>query len=450
MPVWHPYSWQSYPLLQQPVYPSQPALDDVTQQLATLPPIVTSSEIVTLKSQLRDCVHNKAFLLQGGDCAERFSDCSEQRIKNLLKILLQMSLVMLEGLRKPIVRVGRMAGQYAKPRSDGIEIRDHEALPSYRGDMVNQAEFTLEKRTPNPENLLKGYHYSALTLNYVRALVESGFADLSQHDQWQLEYAGESIQRTHYQQRSQSVNAALQLMQACTNPQQNVLERGHFFTSHEALLLPYEAALTRKGSDDKWYNLSTHFPWVGMRTSDPANGHVEYLRGIHNPIAVKLGPDISPDELKRLLHLLNPENEAGRLTLITRFGLSHIHHALPPLIQAVQEESASVLWSCDPMHGNTLITMDGRKTRYFDHILSEVQQAFQLLQDHGTHLGGVHFELTADKVTECVGGQCGLQEQDLHRAYKSLVDPRLNYEQALEIVARIVECATGRKEVALI
>ena len=449
MPSWHPYSWQSFPLLQQPEYPCMQSFDEVTQQLAKLPPIVTPSEIITLKHRLRDCVQNKAFLLQGGDCAERFSDCSEQRIKNLLKILLQMSLVMLEGMRKPIIRVGRMAGQYAKPRSDSIETRDGISLPCYRGDMVNQAEFTLEKRTPNPENLLKGYHYSALTLNYVRALVESGFIDLAQHDQWQLENFGESQQSRLYQKRSQSVNQAIQLMQACSSASPNWIERGHFFTSHEALLLPYESALTRKGSDDKWYNLSTHFPWIGMRTSDPLSGHIEYLRGLNNPIAIKLGPETSPDLLKQLIHILNPENEEGRLTLIMRFGLPHIQRVLPKLVKAVQQESASVLWSCDPMHGNTYVTNDGRKTRYFDQILAEVQHAFEILREQGSHLGGVHFELTADKVTECVGGECGLQEQDLHLAYKSLVDPRLNYEQALEIASGIVECVTGKKEMAL-
>lgn len=439
--AWSPVSWKDKPYSHQTAYPSQQAVDGVVNKIKNLPPLVTSLEIEKLKTQLGEAAVGKRFLLQGGDCAESFADCNAAAITNKLKILLQMSLILLHGLRKPIVRVGRMAGQYAKPRSAEMETQNDVSLTSYRGDIINRAPFTAEDRTPDPELMLQGYYHSVLTLNYIRALVDGGFANLLHPEYWQLDFVKHSPLAHEYQTMVDSLRDSIDFLKTVAGLQIENLNRVDFFTSHEALLLPYEEALTRQMHDSKWYNLSTHFPWIGMRTANLDGAHIEYMRGISNPIAVKVGPAMTADWLTQLVETLNPNNEAGRLTLIHRMGAAKVKDALPPLIETVKKTGITVLWSCDPMHGNTGTTADGIKTRRFDDVLSELQQALLAHKQLGTHLGAVHIELTGDDVTECTGGARGLSDEDLKRAYKSLCDPRLNYEQALELSMLIVRSA---------
>jgi 3-deoxy-7-phosphoheptulonate synthase len=445
--MWHPDSWQALPLRQFPPYPDAAALGRATAELRRLPPLVTENEIDSLQQQLADAALGKRFLLQGGDCAESFADCTSERITSKLKILLQMSLVLLHGLNVPIVRVGRIAGQYAKPRSDENETRDGLTLPSYRGDLINAAEFSVAARTPDPQRLLTGYSLASLTLNYIRALTESGFTDLAEAEHWNLDFMAQSPRAADYQHIVDEVRRAFALLQTVAGKPPR--ERSEFFTCHEALHLHYESALTRKAGLDhdkqgRWYNFSTHLPWVGMRTADRHGAHIEYLRGIANPVAIKIGPGMSAEELRPLCERLNPGRLPGRLTLIHRFGANRIGHHLPSLIEAVRQEGQPVLWCCDPMHGNTQLTTNGIKTRRFDDILGELEQAFAIHRGLGSILGGVHFELTGEAVTECIGGARGLDEADLDRAYQSLVDPRLNGEQALEMALAIVRMRQGR------
>jgi 3-deoxy-7-phosphoheptulonate synthase len=445
MTEWLPGSWRSKPAAQQPVYASEHDLTQTVKQLASLPPLVTPWEVELLKSQLAEAAQGKRFLLQGGDCAEQFEECTADAITNKVKILLQMSLILVQGSNKPVIRVGRFAGQYAKPRSEEVEVREGAALPSYRGDLVNRKGFTEGDRAPNPQLLLRAYERSALTLNFIRALVKGGFADLHHPEYWDLDFAQHSPLADEYHTRARRVVEALQFMENIVGAGAGEVEWVDFFTSHEGLHLIYEEAQTRAGPQlGTWYNLSTHFPWVGMRTSDPNGAYVEYFRGIANPIGVKVGPTMTPDALTELLDLLHPRNEPGRLTLIHRFGRTRIAECLPRLIEAVRRANKTVLWCCDPMHGNTRYTDDGIKTRHFDEILGELQQAFAIHQANGSCLGGVHFELTGENVTECLGGARNLNDSDLKRAYRSEVDPRLNYEQALEmsmLIARMI----GRK-----
>ncbi len=438
MKSWTPDSWQSKPSTQQPNYPSQQALNDVVQALSHLPPLVTSPEIDNLKSQLAEAARGERFILQGGDCAESFADCRSSVITNKIKIILQMSLILLHGLRIPITRVGRIAGQYAKPRSSDTETRDGMELPSYRGDIVNNPEFDEASRIPDPNLLLQGYGYSAMTLNFIRALLDGGFADLQHPEAWNLDFVKHSPLAEEYQALAKSIADSLDFIKTIKGIKSSSLNRVELFTSHEALILHYEQALTRQDAHGKWYDLSTHFPWIGMRTGDIDSAHVEYLRGIANPVAVKIGPKASHEWLMHLVNVLNPENEAGRLTLITRFGHEQVAELLPHMITAVRKTGKTVLWFCDPMHGNTQNTDEGYKTRSFDNILSELRQTHSIHQQCNSYLGGVHFELTGDDVTECIGGARGLNEDDLKRAYKSLVDPRLNYEQALEMAMLVV------------
>lgn len=436
--TWHPGSWRSRPALQQPAYPDAAALEAVLARLALLPPLVTSWEVDRLRTQLAEAAHGRRFLLQGGDCAERFDDCSADGIANRLKILLQMSLVLIHGLRLPVVRVGRIAGQYAKPRSSDEEARDGTTLPSYRGDIINGPGFTLADRTPDPRRMLEAYSRSGLTLNFVRALTEGGFADLHHPEYWDLDFVQHSPLASEYRAIVAAIDDALRFMETVSTAPRSDLERVEFFTSHEALLLPYEEALTRHVPHRKGaYNLSTHFPWIGMRTADPEGAHVEYARGLVNPVAVKVGPALSPSTLIDLIEALDPDETPGRLTLITRFGVDRIEDGLPPLIRAVQATGRTVLWCADPMHGNTETSALGRKTRRFENILGEMELAFDIHAAMGSHLGGVHFELTGEDVTECTGGARGLSDADLERAYKSEVDPRLNSEQALEMAFSI-------------
>lgn len=439
-PAWSVSSWQAKEAKQQPQYPDPEAVQQVVRHIATLPPLVTSWEVVALKNSLAEAAAGQRFLLQGGDCAERFDECTAPLITNRLKILLQMSLVLIYGLHKPIIRVGRFAGQYAKPRSSNLETRDGQTLPSYRGDIVNGSVFTPESRIPDPDRMLSAYHYSALTINFVRALIDGGFADLHHPEYWNLDFADHTPHADTYHGIVDTINETIRFVETVTTTPHRDLQRVEYYTSHEALLLPYEQAQTRYvPRREGAFNLSTHMPWIGMRTADPTGAHVEFARGIRNPIGIKVGPAMTASWLLDLLRILNPDNEPGRITLITRLGADEIGDLLPPLIQAVQAHGHHVLWCCDPMHGNTETTVSGTKTRRFDTILSELEQAFDIHRASNSHLGGVHFELTGEDVTECVGGARGLSETDLARAYTSHVDPRLNYEQALEMALRIVQ-----------
>jgi 3-deoxy-7-phosphoheptulonate synthase len=436
---WTPAAWRQRSALQQPNYPDANALASVQNELAALPPLVTSWEILALKQQLADAQEGKRFLLQGGDCAESFTDCESGLISNRLKVLLQMSLVLVHGMKLPVVRVGRFAGQYAKPRSTDTETKNGIELPSYRGDFINQPEFTLEARTPDPRRMVKGHARSAMTMNFVRALIDGGFADLHHPEYWDLDWVQHSPLSSEYRLMVNEVINAVRFMEAISGEALHSLNRADFYTSHEALLLPYEEALTRKvPRQDGWFNLSTHFPWIGMRTADLQGAHTEYFRGIRNPIAIKIGPSVTPDQLLQLADVLNPENEGGRLTFIQRMGAAKVAEKLPSLVKAMQAEGRKVLWVCDPMHGNTESTSNGFKTRRFDNIRSELEQSFDIHAALGSRLGGVHLELTGENVTECLGGARELTETDLERAYTSTVDPRLNYEQSLEIAMLIV------------
>ncbi len=436
---WTPASWRGRTALQLPTYPDAQALAVVQDELRALPPLVTSWEILALKQQLAEAQEGRRFLLQGGDCAENFTDCSSDVISNRLKVLLQMSLVLVHGLRLPVVRVGRFAGQYAKPRSTDTETRDDLTLPSYRGDMVNGPEFAVESRTPDPRRMVKAHARSAMTMNFVRSLIDGGFADLHHPEYWDLGWVGQSPLADEYHRMVSGIGDAVRFMETLSGAQVHNLNRVDFYTSHEALLLPYEEAQTREVPRQwGWFNLSTHFPWIGMRTAATDGAHAEYFRGIRNPVAVKIGPSTTPDELLKLVDLLNPDDEPGRLSLVHRMGAAHVASRLPPLLDAVKREGRRVLWVCDPMHGNTEATSNGYKTRRFANIRSEIEQAFDLHAAAGTRLGGVHLELTGEDVTECTGGAREITESDLKRAYRSSVDPRLNYEQALETAMLIV------------
>ena len=436
---WSPSSWRGRPALQMPQYPDAAALEAALAELRQLPPLVTSWEIFALKKQLAEAQEGKRFLLQGGDCCENFAYCRPEIITNRLKVLLQMSLVLVHGLRLPVVRVGRFAGQYAKPRSADLETRGEVSLPSYRGDVVNGPAFTAEARVPDPRRMITAHARSAMTMNFVRALIDGGFADLHHPEYWSLSWVGCSPLAEDYQKMVNSIGDAVRFMETLAGVEVHNLNRIDFYTSHEALLLPYEAALTRQVPRQwGWFNLSTHYPWIGMRTAALDGAHVEYFRGIRNPIAIKVGPSVQPDQLLRLVDVLNPDDEPGRLTFIHRMGAAQIADRLPPLLDAVRRDGRRVLWVCDAMHGNTESTANGYKTRRFANILSEVEQSFDLHAAAGTRLGGVHLELTGEDVTECTGGARELTEVDLERAYRSSVDPRLNYEQSLEIAMAIV------------
>ncbi len=441
---WTPTSWQAKPALQQPTYPDAGALEATLRDLAELPPLVTSREVLSLKQALAEAADGKRFLLQGGDCAENFSDCTSPHITNRLKVMLQMSLVLVHGLKLPIIRVGRFAGQYAKPRSTDLETRGEVTLPSYRGDIVNSPEFSAESRLPDPRRLIKAHARSAMTMNFVRALIDGGFADLHHPEYWDLDWVNHSSQPEEYRRMVDQIGDSVRFMETLTGQQIGNFQRVEFFTAHEALLLHYEQGLTRQVPRQwGWFNLSTHFPWIGMRTADLDGAHVEYFRGIRNPIAVKVGPSADADKLLRLIDVLNPDNEPGRLTLIHRMGIKTIESALPPLLNAVKSAGHKVLWCADPMHGNTETVGNGVKTRRFDNIRGELDRAFDIHTACGTRLGGVHLELTGENVTECMGGARDLLETDLARAYHTTVDPRLNYEQSLEMAMMIVRKRGG-------
>jgi 3-deoxy-7-phosphoheptulonate synthase len=435
---WSPTSWRDKQAAQQPVYRDRAALEDALRQLSRLPPLVTSWEIEALKSSLAEAAQGRQFLLQGGDCAESFDDCESAAIASKLKILLQMSLVLVHGMRKRVIRVGRFAGQYAKPRSDDRESRDGVSLPSYRGDLVNRRAFTAEDREPDPQLLLRGYERAALTVNFVRSLVAGGFADLHHPEYWDLDWVQHSPLAADYQRIVESIGEGLRFMETLAGRQVQEMNRVDFYTSHEGLHLHYEEAQTRQVPHRPgFYNLSTHLPWIGVRTAQADGAHVEYFRGIANPIGVKVGPSSSPEDLIDLLEILDPHQEPGRITLICRFGVGQVEAKLPRVVEAVRRAGRPVVWVCDPMHGNTESTPEGFKTRSFENILHELELSIDIHQALGGHLGGVHFELTGENVTECVGGARGLTSAGLARAYRTQVDPRLNYEQALEMALRL-------------
>ncbi len=436
---WSPQSWRGFPATQQPTYSDPLALEQTLGELRELPPLVTSWEVLALKEHIAEAQRGERFMLQGGDCAESFGDCNSSIISARLKVLLQMSLVLVHGLRLPIVRVGRFAGQYAKPRSSDLESRGDVTLPSYRGDLINGAAFDPTARQPDPRRLLQGHACSALTMNFVRALIDGGFADLHHPEYWDLDWVERAPLAREYRERVASIGESIRFMETLAGAAVHSLNRVDFFTSHEALVLHYEEALTRQvPRQEGWFNLSTHLPWIGVRTAVQDGAHVEYCRGIRNPVGVKVGPASTPDSLLRLIDVLNPDDEAGRLIFIHRMGAAHIEAKLPALLDAIARDGRRVLWICDPMHGNTEALAGGIKTRRFANIRAELELAFDLHAAAGTRLGGVHLELTGDNVTECMGGARELLEKDLSRAYRSTVDPRLNYEQSLEIAMLIV------------
>jgi 3-deoxy-7-phosphoheptulonate synthase len=434
MDQWTPESWKTKPAAQQPAYGSEAEVTRVVEEISKLPPLVTSWEVGALKAQLAEAARGDGFVLQGGDCAEGYDSCNSTTIANKLKILLQMSLVLVHGSDRRVIRIGRFAGQYAKPRSEDLETRGGVTLPSYRGDLINRPEFTGTARTPDPQLMLRGYERAALTLNFIRALVSRGFVDPHRLDYWDLDWVRDSPMAEEYRRMARSIGDSLRFMENILGAHPGELRWVDFFTSHEGLHLPYEQAQTRRvPRREGWYNLSTHFPWIGMRTSDPGGAHVEYFRGISNPIGLKVGPALSPGTLTRLIDILHPDNEPGRLTLIHRFGNEQIGRSLPPLIEAVRATGRTVLWCCDPMHGNTRVTAEGIKTRRFEEILGELNQAFDIHAACGSRLGGMHIELTGEAVAECIGGARAVSAADLTRDYRSQLDPRLNYEQALEM-----------------
>lgn len=438
--AWSVDSWKTRPAVHQPEYPDPAAVGRAIAKLRTLPPLVTSWEIERLKSEIADAQQGKRFLLQGGDCAESLADCTPDIITNKLKILLQMSLVLVHGGKKPVIRVGRFAGQFAKPRSSPTETIDGTTLPSYFGDLINGLPFTAESRTPDPHLMVRGYQHGAMTLNFIRSLIDAGFADLHHPEYWDVGFCENTEVHEEYQGMVRSLLESIGFMESIGGGQIGELTRVEFFTSHEGLLLEYEAAGTRTVPRRQgFYNLTTHFPWIGDRSRDPEGSHVEYFRGIRNPIGVKISPRITADELLRLIDVLNPDNEPGRLTFIHRMGAGRIAENLPDLVKAVGSAGRTVLWVCDPMHGNTRSTTNGTKTRDFADIVSELTQAFDIHEANNSHLGGVHFELTGDHVTECTGGARNLSEDGLSENYRTPCDPRLNYEQSLEMALLIAK-----------
>lgn len=442
MSNWNPSSWRDKPILQQPVYPNQEELAKVLQELKNYPPLVFAGEARSLKAQLAEVAHGRAFLLQGGDCAESFSEFHAKNIRDTFKVLLQMSVVMTYAGGLPVVKVGRLGGQFAKPRSSDFETIDGVTLDSYRGDIINGVEFTKEARVPDPQRMIKAYNQSAATLNLLRAFASGGLADLHQVHKWTLDFAQQSEVSKKYEELAEDIGRSLKFMEACgiTSNTYRTLRETDFYTSHEALLLPYEESFTRQDSlTGDWYDTSAHMLWIGDRTRQLDGAHVEYMKGIKNPIGVKAGPSMDPDDLVRLVNALNPENEAGRLNIIVRMGANKVGEGMPKLIRAIEREGMNVVWSCDPMHGNTIKSSNNFKTRPVDSVLTEMKQFFQVHKAEGTFAGGVHLEMTGKNVTECIGGSFVVTEEDLSSRYHTHCDPRLNADQALELAFLIAD-----------
>ncbi len=439
---WNPDSWRECPIRQVPTYPDQAKLEEMERRLRRYPPLVFAGEARRLKAQLALASEGKAFVLQGGDCAESFTDFTANIIRDTFRVLLQMAVVLTFGASLPVVKMGRMAGQFAKPRSSDTETVNGVTLPSYRGDIVNGPEFTSEARTPDPARMEFGYFQSASTLNLLRAFSSGGYADLHEVHRWNLDFAERSPLAERYQVLAQRIDETLSFMAACgmTSATTRDMRETDFYISHEALLLPYEQALARVDSTTgDWYGCSAHFLWIGDRTRQVEGAHVEFLRGLRNPIGIKVGPTQDADDLMRLLDILNPANEAGRITLISRMGADKVEAKLPPLVRSVERAGRKVLWLCDPMHGNTISTTAKLKTRSFDSILNEVRGFFDVHAAEGTWAGGVHVEMTGHDVTECTGGAHRLSETDLTERYETFCDPRLNAEQSLELAFLVAE-----------
>jgi 3-deoxy-7-phosphoheptulonate synthase len=440
---WTPSSWRDFPIKQQPTYDDLKKLKKVEKELSYYPPLIFAEEARRLKSQLADVANGKAFLLQGGDCAESFKAFNANNIKSLFQIMMQMAVVMTFSSGKPIVKVGRVAGQFAKPRSSDVEVINGVEYPSYRGDIVNDIEANLKARVPNPKKLLKAYNQSAATLNLLRAFARGGMANLNKVHSWNLNYMNDHALGEKYEELASRISEALKFMEACGINSSNTpqLSQTVLYTSHEALLLNYEEALTRKDSiSGDWYDCSAHMLWIGDRTRDLDEAHIEFFRGIKNPIGCKVGPTMKEDELIKLIDKLNPNNEAGRLNLIVRMGASKIADHFPKLLAKVESEGKKVVWSCDPMHGNVEKTSNGYKTRDFKNILSEVRQFFQIHKAQGSIAGGIHLEMTGLDVTECTGSQsCEITQEGLANRYHTQCDPRLNADQSLELAFMIAD-----------
>jgi 3-deoxy-7-phosphoheptulonate synthase len=441
--IWTPNSWRDFPIKQQPIYEDMKKVKKVEKELASYPPLIFAEEARHLKSQLADVSNGKAFLLQGGDCAESFKAFNANNIKSLFQVMMQMAVVMTFSGGKPVVKVGRIAGQFAKPRSSDTEIIDGVEYPSYRGDIINDIATDLKLRTPNPKKLLKAYNQSAATLNLLRAFARGGMADLNKVHSWNLNYMNDHALGEKYEELASKISESLKFMEACGINSGNTaaLNQTTLFTSHEALLLNYEEALTRKDSlTGDWYDCSAHMLWIGDRTRALDEAHIEYFRGIKNPIGCKVGPSMKEDELIRLIDKLNPENEAGRLNLIVRMGDNQIAEKFPNLLKKVEEEGKKVVWSSDPMHGNIEKADNGYKTRDFDNILGEVKQFFQIHKAQGSVAGGIHLEMTGQDVTECTGSKSSnITTKDLTSRYNTQCDPRLNADQSLELAFMIAE-----------
>jgi 3-deoxy-7-phosphoheptulonate synthase len=439
---WKVDSWRGLPIKQQPEYQDQAELQGVLDSIQKYPALVIPGEIEDLKRQLADVANGKAFLLQGGDCAESFAEFNEGNLQNFFKVILQMTAALMYGSGKPIVKVGRIAGQFAKPRSDSFEKNGDVELPSYRGDIINGIEFEAGARRNNPNNLLRAYYQSSATLNYLRSLAIGGFASLSNISKWNDDFIKNSTQGKRFSNIVDLINEAHNFMKACGIDinTSSELREASFFSSHEGLLLNFEEALTRQDeATGKFYACSAHMLWIGDRTRGLTDAHIEYFRGIANPIASKVGPSMKPDELIQLIDILNPDNEPGRLTLISRFGAGKINDHLPELVRAVKKAGKNVIWSCDPMHGNTIKSPNGYKTRPFNDILSELRSFFEIHKAEGTYAGGIHFEMTGQDVTECIGGSQAITEVDLKDRYHTHCDPRLNASQSLELAFLIAE-----------
>ncbi|HXZ68279.1 MAG TPA: 3-deoxy-7-phosphoheptulonate synthase class II [Alphaproteobacteria bacterium] len=449
---WTPQSWRERRIEQAPTYPDQAALEAVEQCLKTYPPLIFAGEARSLKKKLADVCAGKAFLLQGGDCAESFAEFNANNIRDTFRVFLSMALVLTMGGAVPVVKVGRIAGQFAKPRSDAFEKQGEVSLPSYRGDIINGMEFTPEARVPDPHRMEHAYFRAAATANLFRAFAQGGYADLHQAQRWYLDYIAEPDLRKRYREAAERISEALDFMNACGMTPERVpeLQVVDFYFSHEALLLNFEEALTRIDSTTgETYDTSAHMIWIGDRTRQPDGAHVEFCRGVKNPIGLKCGPSLDADGLLRLIDILNPENEPGRLTLITRFGAGKVEQGLPKLLRSVTREGRNVVWSCDPMHGNTIKAANGYKTRPIEAILSEVKSFFSVHRSEGTYAGGVHFEMTGQNVTECLGGVQAITESDLSARYHTHCDPRLNATQALELAFLTAEgLRAERRELA--
>ena len=447
---WSPESWRAYPIKQMPTYPDLDKLAAMEARLRLYPPLVFAGEARRLKASLAEVAEGRAFVLQGGDCAESFQDFTANIIRDSFRVLLQMAVVLTFGAGVPVVKMGRMAGQYAKPRSSDTETIGGETLPSYRGDIINGPGFDAASRIPDPARMETGYFQSAGTLNLLRAFATGGYSDLHEVHRWNLEFAARSPLAARYQDLASRIDETLAFMAACgmTSTSTPQIRETDFYTSHEALLLPYEQALTRIDStSDDWYACSAHFLWIGDRTRQPDHAHVEFLRGVKNPLGLKVGPTTTVDDLLRLIDTLNPANEAGRLTLISRMGADKVETLLAPLVRAVKRAGKKVVWLCDPMHGNTISTANKTKTRSFDAILAEVSGFFNVHAAEGTWAGGVHVEMTGREVTECIGGAHKLSEADLADRYETFCDPRLNAEQSLELAFLVSEELKRRRDV---